>query len=175
MQPYLLATNSLGRTVKVPTKCVLAVKHLSTLAGMPYSAHSHTAQEMSAQPIVQYQMMSQYHLSPYTSRRRMERSVEEEQCGQLGVEWVDPKEFPLISVDTLRKEEQDHSCSEGSNKTCISSNDLGTFDWHAIRSACVQGLRNFSWHHKWRAKTKQLPTKDGYNRSAPHVSLVRSS
>ena len=60
-----LVTNSLGETVKVPTRCPLAVKHLNTLAGMPYSAHPHTAQEMSAQPIVQRQMMSQYHLSPH--------------------------------------------------------------------------------------------------------------
>ena len=32
---------------------------------MPYSAHPHTAQEVSAQPIVPRQMLSQYHLSPH--------------------------------------------------------------------------------------------------------------
>ena len=38
------------------------------------------------------------------------------------------KGVTLISVDSLKNEEQDHSCSEGSDKTCISSKDLGTFD-----------------------------------------------
>ena len=28
----------------------------------------------------------------------------------------------LISVDTLKDEEQDHSCSEGSDRTCRSKN-----------------------------------------------------
>ena len=51
--------------------------------------------------------------------------------------------------------------------------DVGTFDWDAIQSASVQGLRNFSWYHKWQANTKQLLTKEEYNRSAPHVSLVK--
>ena len=77
-----LVTNSLGKTVKVPTRCTLAVKHLNILAGMPYSANPHTAQEKSAQPIVQRQVMSQYHLSP-TSRRRVEGSVEEQEWGQV--------------------------------------------------------------------------------------------
>ena len=30
-----------------------------------YSGHPHTAQEMSAQPIAQRQVMSQYHMSPH--------------------------------------------------------------------------------------------------------------
>ena len=34
-----LVTNNLGKTVKVPTRCTLAIKHLNTLAGMPYSGH----------------------------------------------------------------------------------------------------------------------------------------
>ena len=41
---YPLVTNSLGKTVKVPTRCALAVKHQNTLSGMPYSAHPHTVQ-----------------------------------------------------------------------------------------------------------------------------------
>ena len=50
----------------------------------------------------------------------MEGSVEkDEQWGRLGVEWADPKEL-IISGDTLKDEEQDHSCSEGSDKTCRS-------------------------------------------------------
>ena len=36
-------------------------QHLSC---MPYSAHPQTTQKMPAQPIVQRQIMSQYHLSP---------------------------------------------------------------------------------------------------------------
>ena len=45
---------------------------------------------------------------------------------RLGVEWVDPKEIPLYQLQTLRSEEQDHSCSDGSDKTSISSKDLGS-------------------------------------------------
>ena len=39
---------------------------------------------------------------------------------------MDPKELPLYQLQTLRSEEQDHSCSDGSDKTSISSKDLGS-------------------------------------------------
>ena len=50
----------------------------------------------------------------------MERSVEEEQWGQIRISVGGFKGIIPISVDTIKNEEQDHSCSEGSNKTCRS-------------------------------------------------------
>ncbi len=58
-------------------------------------------------------------------------------------------------------------------KRVSAATDLGPFDWDALQSAWVQGLRSFSWHHTWQANKNQLLTKEDNNRSAPHVSLVQ--
>ena len=47
--------------------------------------------------------------------------------GRLGVERVDPEELPLYQLHTFKNEEQDHSYSEGSDKTCISIKIHGHF------------------------------------------------
>ena len=50
----------------------------------------------------------------------MEGSVEEEQWGQIRISVGGSKGITLLSVDTIKNEEQDHSCSKGSDKTCRS-------------------------------------------------------
>ena len=50
----------------------------------------------------------------------MERSVEEEQWGQIRISVGGSKGITPISLDTIKNEEQDHSCSKVSDKTCRS-------------------------------------------------------
>ena len=64
----------------------------------------------------------------------MEGSVEEEQWGQIRISVGGSKGITPISVDTIKNEEQYHSCSKVSNKS-VEAKDLGTFDWHAIQYA----------------------------------------
>ena len=148
-----LVTNSLGKAVKVPTRYAVAVKHLNTLAArLTLHIHTHPVNVCSTNSSASGDVPVPLVSLP--------------QGGGWNGQWRRSSELSggvtLIAVDPLKNEEQDHSCSEGSNKTCISSKDQGTFDWHVIQSAWVQGLSNFSWHHVWQANTNQLLTKEDY-------------
>ena len=54
----------------------------------------------------------------------MEGSLEKDQWDPIRSSVGGSKGATPISVDTLKNEEEDHSCSEGSDKTCISSKRL---------------------------------------------------
>ena len=146
--------------MKVPTRCALAVKHL-WLACLILNIDKRHSTNSPVSNVVPVPLVSPPQGERWKGQWRRRSSGT-----RLGVEWVDPK-------DVVKNEEYDHSCSEGSTRCVSASKHLSTFDWHAIQSAWVQGLRNLSWHHKWQANTKQLLTKEDYNRSAPHVSLVK--
>ena len=74
----------------------------------------------------------------------MEGSVEkEEQWGRLGVEWVDPKEFSLYQLIHYRMRNKTTLAVKVLTRH-VEAKSLGTFDWHAIQSAWVQGPKNLS-------------------------------
>ena len=86
-------------------------------------------------------------MSP-TSRRRVEGSLEKDQWDPIRSSLGESKGATLISVDTLKNEEEDCSCSEGSDKTCISSKRLarltgmlftmpGSKDWETFHGSTI--------------------------------------
>ena len=137
---YPLVTNSLVKTVKVPTRCALAVKQLNTLSGMPYSAHTlllHRkgnvcSTDMSASNDVPVPLVSSPQGGGWKGQWRRRSSGT-----RLGVEWVDPKELFLYQLQTLIKEWGTRPLLQWSfRQTCISSKRPGHF-WLACYSICL--------------------------------------
>ena len=73
-------------------------------------------------------------MSP-TSRRKVEGSLEKDQWDSIRSSVGGSKGATLISVDTLKNEEEDHSCNEGSDRRVSAAKDWHY--WPACYSICL--------------------------------------
>ena len=92
--------------MKVPPRCVLAVKHL-WLACLILNIDKRHSTNSPASNVVPVPLVSPSQGERWKGQWRRSSGT------RLGVEWVDPK-------DAVKNEEYGHSCSEGSDKTCMS-------------------------------------------------------
>ena len=128
---YPRVTNSLGKTVKVPPRCVLAVKHLwlaCLILNIEKRHRKYLLISTSASNDIPVPLATLPQGEGWRQWRRNSGA-------RLGVEWVGPKELPTYQLHTLKNKEQ-LSRSDSSDKMCISSKRLGHF-WLACYSICL--------------------------------------